>query len=220
MSEIDFEALNKIKKPEGSRSAKFRLAKFGLSSVALLLLSMEMVDDATGLTSLRGKQGLWDFSRKLNMGKYDLSEVVKSLETNLLLRREGDQYYITPKGRRKAHLLRLHAPAKMPDKWDEKWYLVIFDIPEDLRSKRNILRSILKRKGFVKLQNSVFVAPYADFEELDLVRREYEIEKYVNFLIAESADTDDDLLLRNKFSLGPKEKNMKIKKREKGKSEK
>ncbi len=204
MSEIDLDTLNN--KQQTGKKPKFRLAKFGLSAVALLLLSMEMVDDATGLTSLRGKQGLWDFSRKLKMGKYNLSELIKSLENDLLVKREGNRFYITPKGRRKAHLLRLHTPTKLPKNWDGKWYFVIFDIPEDLRAIRNILRSILKRKGFIKLQASVFVAPYADFEELDLIRREYEIGKYVNFLVAESAETDDDSLLRKRFGLEKKQK--------------
>ena len=78
---------------------------------------------------------------------------------------------------------------------------MIFDIPEDMRAQRNFFRALLKRKGFIKLQNSVFVAPNADFDELDLARREYGIEKYVNFLIAESAATDDDSFLRKRFSL-------------------
>lgn len=199
MSEIDFNTLNK--KTSCLKARKHRLERFGLTAVALLLLSCEMIDDITGLTSLRGKKGLWDFARKMDMGKYNLSEVVHSLEQGQLIRREGDRFYITPKGRRRAQKLKLQAPAKLPDEWDGKWRVVIFDIPEDMRAERNFFRSILKRKGFIKLQNSVFVAPYADFDELDLIRQEYGVAKYANFLIAESADTDDDSLLKKKFSL-------------------
>lgn len=202
MPDIDFNALKGVASSKNPK--KFRLDKFGLTAVALLLLSLEMIDDITGLTSLRGKKGLWDFARKMNLGKYSLSEIVRLLEQEQLIRREGDRFYITPKGRRRAQRLKLQAPVKLPGEWDGKWRFAIFDIPEDMRARRNILRSILKRKGFIKLQNSVFVAPFADFDELDLVRREYGIEKYVNFLIAESAETDDDSLLRKKFSLKSK----------------
>ena len=212
MSEIDFDALNKINQPGGEGNFKYRLAKFGVKAIALLLLSMEMIDDVTGLTSLRGKRGLWYFDRKMALGKYNLSEVVKSLENDLLVRREGEKFYITPKGRRRARLLRLQAPVKVPENnsWNGKYYFAIFDIPEDKRDKRNLLRSILKRKGFIKLQNSVFVAAYADLEELDMVRIELGIEKYVNFLIAESGETDDDSLLRKKFGLTDSRKRKKL----------
>ena len=202
---IDLEAVNakrKSKKPTKKR----RLERFGLTALALTLLSLEIIDDITGLTTLRGKRGVWDFARKMDMGKYDLSEMIHSLESEKLLVRDGDKLFITPKGRRRAQKLKLQAPTKLPNKWDGKWRVVIFDIPESMRAERNIFRAILKRKGFVKVQNSVFVAPYTNLDELDLVRHEYKIEKYVNFLIAQSANTDNDSLLRKKFSLKPQTK--------------
>lgn len=210
MSTIDFEALNKLNDKTNetgkSKGMKFRLERFGVTAFALLLLSTEMVDDATGLTSLKGKRGLWYFDHKMALGKYSLSEVIKSLEKELLIKREGDRFYITPRGRKKASILRLHAPSKMPDKskWNEKYYFAISDIPEGMRAQRDIFRSILKRKGFLRLQKSVFIAPFADLEELDLIRREYALEKYVHFFIAESAEVDDDSLLRQQFGLKPR----------------
>jgi len=200
MAEIDInKALGEKPKPQ-----KRTLEKFGRAAVALILLSMEMVDDITGLTSLKGTKGLWYWDRKMALGQYDLNRIIKELEEEGFLMHEEDKFYITPAGRQKARELRLFAPVKMPAEWDGKWYFAIFDIPETRRGMRDILRSVLKRKGFVKLQNSVFVAPYADFQELDQVRHKLEIEKYVNFLVAESAETDDDSLLRKKFNLQKK----------------
>ena len=48
--------------------------------------------------------------------------------------------------------------------WDEKWRLVIFDIPEEDRRERNFLRSYLKSFGLHELQKSVWVFPY-DIEQ-------------------------------------------------------
>ncbi|HFC76879.1 MAG TPA: hypothetical protein ENJ27_01475 [Candidatus Moranbacteria bacterium] len=73
---------------------------------------------------------------------------------------------------------------KKPKKWDKKWRIVIFDIPEKNRMFRSILRNHLKDLHFKKLQNSVFVAPYP-FEKsiLDLVSL-YQAEKYVRVITA------------------------------------
>lgn len=56
--------------------------------------------------------------------------------------------------------------------WDGLWRLVIFDIPENIRYKRNILRQKLKDLGFGRLQASVWISPY-DFQEI--------VEKVIDF---------------------------------------
>jgi len=63
--------------------------------------------------------------------------------------------------------------------WDGNWYIVIFDIPERMRRKRNILRDKLKTLGFRKLQGSVWVSP---FNLLGTVQKEvdvFELNPYV-----------------------------------------
>src|SRR5262249_6652431 len=46
------------------------------------------------------------------------------------------------------------------EKWDGKWRLATFDIPEGSRKARSELRALLKKIGFIKLQASVFISPY------------------------------------------------------------
>lgn len=53
-------------------------------------------------------------------------------------------------------------------KWDGNFMIVVFDIEEKERYKRDILRSKLKELGFGQLQESVWVSPYhfeEDFQE-------------------------------------------------------
>jgi len=49
-------------------------------------------------------------------------------------------------------------------KWDKKWRLVIFDISEESRHTRDLLRDKLKELGFGMLQKSVYISPY-DFAQ-------------------------------------------------------
>ncbi len=43
--------------------------------------------------------------------------------------------------------------------WDGRWRLVLFDVPESFRAKRNQLRRYLRNRGFGYLQNSVWITP-------------------------------------------------------------
>lgn len=44
------------------------------------------------------------------------------------------------------------------EKWDGKWRLVSWDIPESRRKARDLLRHQLKQLGFIKFQNSIWAS--------------------------------------------------------------
>lgn len=112
-----------------------------------------------------------------------------------------NQFLIKPKGVRKAKLAQLEARDWTREVWDGFWRIISFDIPERLRVQRDTFRSILKRLGFIGIQNSVFIAPFADFEALAELRENLGIEKYVSFFVSKSYSTDDDSSLRKRFGL-------------------
>lgn len=62
---------------------------------------------------------------------------------------------LTDKGREKALVAKLHSAV---GKWDGKWRMVIFDIPEKKRAARDLLRYHLKAWGFTPWQQSVWVS--------------------------------------------------------------
>ena len=43
--------------------------------------------------------------------------------------------------------------------WDGKWRMIIFDIPEEKKRSRNLLRRYLNALGFGKVQRSVWISP-------------------------------------------------------------
>lgn len=73
----------------------------------------------------------------------------------------------------------------LKEKWDGKYRVVIFDIPENLRHHRNWLRGELYFLGYTKLQQSVFISKYSLTEELIKEIKERDIEKGVNYLLVE-----------------------------------
>lgn len=169
--------------------------------LALLAISAEASEDICGIPNLSGKRGIYNFAYKMNMGEYQLKSAIQSLERNGFIEKTADGLLITPKGKKRVKFLRYTKRDTGKKKWDGLWRVVIFDIPESLRSSRDLFRSCLKRNGFVRLQDSVFVSPFADFDELNDLRYECKVEKYVNFLEAKSVNQDDDSILKEKFDL-------------------
>ena len=88
---------------------------------------------------------------------------------------------------------------KIPKKWDGKWRLVIFDIPERKKLARDVLREKLEEMGFIALQKSVFVCPYPCQKEILLLKRIFEIDPYV--LLIEADYIDNQRKLIKKFNL-------------------
>ena len=78
----------------------------------------------------------------------------------------------------------------IPEKWDKKWRIVVFDIPNEKKTARDILASKLKKLGFIRLQKSIFVFPYDCQKEIDYLREVYEIKPFVQYIVAESIDTE------------------------------
>ena len=102
---------------------------------------------------------------------------------------------ITEKGKKRVLKYNLDTlKIKKPKKWDRKWRIVIFDIPNKKRLARNVLRNKLKELGFYPLQKSVFVFPYECKNEIDFIKRVYEITPYVKFIVGDSIEGGEKIL--------------------------
>lgn len=106
---------------------------------------------------------------------------------------------LTEKGRMKAFTYHFEKMRIKGGKWDGKWRLVVFDIPEKLKKGREALREKLKEIGFYELQKSVLVFPYQCKKEVDFVIEFFDLRRYVRFGILESID--NDLHLKKIFGL-------------------
>jgi len=88
---------------------------------------------------------------------------------------------------------------RKPKKWDKKWRIVIFDIPEKQRVLRNHIRTQIVNFGFIRLQNSVWVCPYECEELIIMLKADNKIGKNVLYITADSIEYD--IPLRKAFEL-------------------
>lgn len=73
-------------------------------------------------------------------------------------------------------------------KWDKKWRMIIFDIPNTKRKERQAFSQKLKDIGFYPLQESVFIYPYDCRDEIDFICEFLSISRHVNYCLVESLD--------------------------------
>ena len=114
---------------------------------------------------------------------HKLIEYMKRQNLLKLDPRQGNGLALTRKGMeraKKATLRQLSIDTTAP--WDEKWRMVMFDIPEAHKPKRDIFSSSLKRLGFYQLQRSVWLHPYPCREQIEALSIEHELSKYVTFI--------------------------------------
>jgi len=82
---------------------------------------------------------------------------------------------------------------KKKKKWDGRWFMVFFDVPEIQRNKREYLRRYLKELGFYQYQKSVYIFPYNCEKEVALIKKIVEGAKYMKYIIAERIEEEDKI---------------------------
>lgn len=133
-----------------------------------------------------------------------VKKVLYNLEKRKLvsLKEVSDELLVTFNEKGKRLVLRYkfdELAIKKPRRWDRKWRIVIFDIPEKKKVAREVLRDRLKQLGFYQLQKSVFVHPFECQREIELITRFYEVEPYVYFIRADYVDNEQKI--KRKFNL-------------------
>ncbi len=105
---------------------------------------------------------------------------------------------LTKKGQLEALLAKARIPQK-PQKWDGKWRLIIFDIPERSQTKRDLFRWLLKKNGFMLVQQSVYINPYPLNREAVEYLKKTGLMQFIRIMKVEEIDSDIDL--RKRFKL-------------------
>lgn len=101
---------------------------------------------------------------------------------------------LTKKGKNRALTYQIdEIKIKPMTKWDAKWRMVLFDIPEKHKKGRDALSRVLKNMGFYKFQKSVFISPFECGDEINFVIEFFNLRPYVRSIIATKIDNELDL---------------------------
>jgi len=111
---------------------------------------------------------------------------------------EDDKVYVTVKDNNHPKIIEYSIKILLDfklkkKKWNGKWFIVFFDVPEIQRNKRDLLRRFLKRLGFYPYQQSVYIFPYECEEEVKLIRKIIEAAKYIRYVVAEKIEGEEEV---------------------------
>ncbi len=152
------------------------------------------------LCSARSTRQMYKIARERAMHRYRTKCAIERLVEEGYIVQKGDLLALSRTGK---HLLDTTI-ASVRDTlehraWDGKWRIVAFDIPESLSVLRHRVRSILKRAGFIRLQNSVWVFPHECAQLSALIKEDPRLREHVLYGVLESIE--EESRLKKIFSL-------------------
>jgi len=113
---------------------------------------------------------------------------------------------LTNKGREGASMYQIQSQLNVKNKrmskktWKGYWYLVMFDIKDTNKIKRDALRRVLQRSGFKQFQKSIWIYPHNCIEEIILVKEFFNINNEECRTVV-SNNIGDDENLKKYFNL-------------------
>ena|SRR3989344_8732469 len=191
--------MGKAEEAVKKRVRRTRLQKNILTAVAVAgVLPFVLV--APNVLGAMGKMGIINFRQKKQSVNRSLALLIKEGYVAVRGGISKREIVLTTKGEKFAAFLGEGRLAlKKPKRWDGKWRLVLFDIPERRKKLRAQLRITLSSLGFVRLQNSAWVYPYDCEDLIALFKTDSQLGKDVCYLIADYLE--DDQALRFAFDL-------------------
>lgn len=113
------------------------------------------------------------FAKQFN--SESLRQAIRRLRTRGLV---NDAGRLTAAGRRYAALL-LPVDRAAAGRWNGRWYVVTYDIPERMRSTRDAFRAALKRLGFGKANASTWISPWNLIDAVEAEAKTLNVQRYV-----------------------------------------
>lgn len=186
--------MEKLEERSRRKARKGEIQKIVLQTVKLAgILSIGLI--APNVIGAMGKLELLSGERQDEIVRFSASKLTQKG----LLKFNGKYYECTSYGERKLRQLELEDyKLKKPKRWDKKWRLVIFDIPEKKRKIRNQVRNLLEKMEFYRLQDSVWVSPHDCEDFIGLLKTELGVGKDVLYLIVD--EIENDKFLRAEFN--------------------
>ena len=93
------------------------------------------------------------------------------------------------KGRLKAYQVSEDG-LSITDRWDGRWYLITFDIPESKKVARNQLIITLKKHGFVNYTKGLWLIPYNPDKLTASLRKQLGLKSEIKLIVAQAIDND------------------------------
>ncbi len=174
------------------KEKRAEIGKIILKTIAVAgLLSMIVLAPNT----LQALDMFYDRRKRKYNTKYYVKKTITRLKDQGLIEfvKKNNKTFVRLTSEGEERLLKYQlgeAVIKKPKEWDGKWRIIIFDIKEEKRVRRNLFREELRNLGFLRLQNSVWVHPYECEEIVIILKAYFCLGKDVLYITAEKIEND------------------------------
>lgn len=124
------------------------------------------------------------YPEKKKIKETTIEQNIRRLRKHGFVEKRGEKYLLTLAGRKLLDYI-MGRRKILEKKWDKKYRVVVFDVPEKMRKKRNWLRNELYLLRYRQLQESVFISKFP--LPADLVReiKKRKMGNFVNYLLVD-----------------------------------
>jgi|SRR3989344_360769 len=179
------------------------VSKIGALQEAILR-ELATVGDATVafLASGMSTRAMFRNYRKLQKSRVSqrIRHSISALKNRRLvnIKEKNGETYITLTEDGKARLLKykFENMRLIPNsKWDGRWHVAMFDIPEKHGKARRALSYKIREMGAFHIQKSVFIYPFPWRDEIDFVSEFFQVSQYVRYIEAVNVEGANELRL-------------------------
>ena len=192
----------KVVKPVES-GAKKKRQKRNLRNAALLAIGtagfIAVAAIAPNMFQILGRTGVLAHLKYRNKGVLARLKQKGEIEFE---ERDGKKYVrLTERGEEALAFgqQKLQLANGKPRKWDRRYRLVMFDVPEKRKKIRERLRFEMEEVGFLRIQDSAWLSPYDCEEFMALLKADLHIGKDVLYAVVE--EIENDKWIRKHFGL-------------------
>lgn len=182
----------------GYEMKKYQMQIIGLTSADVLMRIFDLALPFFQASSVYRVSANKYLSER-SVEKAEVRERIKYLKKRGLIEtfvENKEKYFeVTPKGIKEINKYLIENPQIIrPEKWDGKWRIVIFDIPEEDKNNRDLFRRRLIKIGFKEIQESVYVYPFECGEIVELQSQTIGVFENVLIMISEIMQGEDDII--------------------------
>ncbi|MBU6388719.1 CRISPR-associated endonuclease Cas2 [Patescibacteria group bacterium] len=178
---VEAGARKKRQKRDLRNAALLAIGTAGFIAVAAVAPNMFQILGRTGVLARLKYRNKGILARLKQKGEIEFEE------------RDGKRYVrLTERGEEALAFgqQKLQLANSRPRKWDRRYRLVMFDVPEKRKKIRERLRFHMQEVGFLRVQDSAWLYPYDCEEFMALLKADLHIGKDVLYAVVEEIEND------------------------------
>jgi phenylacetic acid degradation operon negative regulatory protein len=146
----------------------------------MLSIEKQVLYILSGLPSIESQELVSIFAAR-QCSPQSIRNVLSRLKKdNYVVSPARSSYSITDKGRAFIQTIN-QKPLLYKETWDGSWYVVLLEVPETERRKRDLMRNDLIQIGFGCLYKSVYITPWNFTEKINQWSHSYQIDNLTLF---------------------------------------